>query len=333
MAYNLLIDCRENAIVERFKGLIEKNEGIQTKQLPTCDFIFMKDGLPLVCVERKRVDDFASSIMDGRYKTQKLEMLSYANRYDPMPYMIYLVEGFDVRDDEDMKSNVSLQIKVTKETILSAMTKTMFRDGLSVVNTRDLDDTIRWISKVWENLLKGEFNKVTEEQAQLEYLEALHRKMSKGVSTTNLSSDTKANWWLMSLANIDGVSIFKAQQIVKKYPTVLSILIAYEECQTENDRCTMLSSIMAGTKRLGDALSGTIYKHITYIPDIVKSNKRETNENVGVNNTLPVNKTSDKTSDKVNTSKNNTKRTVTVKTSTPWKLDDAEECLIGSDSE
>lgn len=327
LRYSLLIDCRENAIAERYKNTNDPD--IQIKLLPTCDFIFTQNDIPMVCIERKRADDFASSILDGRYKTQKLEMMQYSTKYDPMPYVVYLVEGFEIQNDDDMKTTVTPQIKISKETLLSAITKTMFRDGFNVIFTRDLDDTIRWINKIWDNLKKGEFQKPSEDQAQIEYLEGLHKKCSKSISTSTLDNDPKKNWWLMSLANIDGVSIYKAQQIVKVYPSVSSLLKAYnEQCKTDIERCKLLSNIMVGERRLGDVCSGNIFKFITFVADKPTSNATNTSNasnNPKSNNRKPV--------AAVNSNSNVKSRTVVVKNSSSWKIQDVDECLIGSDSE
>jgi ERCC4-type nuclease len=119
--YSLQIDCRENAVVKWYKNSpLLDDDRVTVERMDTGDFIFLKDNAPFVCIERKRIDDFASSIRDGRYKTQKLEMIEFSNQYNPRPFLVYLVEQFSIKDDEDAKTLIG-ETTISKETLMSAI--------------------------------------------------------------------------------------------------------------------------------------------------------------------------------------------------------------------
>jgi len=94
--------------------------------------------LPFI-IERKRIDDFAHSIEDGRFIAQKKRMKSYTKKH-PEVTLVYLVEG-DVYNNLDALRHVSM----TPETILQAINYTR-KEGFQIVNTKYLHDTLNWIA-------------------------------------------------------------------------------------------------------------------------------------------------------------------------------------------
>lgn len=88
---------------------IAKEKG-GTKREVVLDFI----------VERKRMDDLASSIMDGRFKEQKFRLCGC-----PLKQRIYLVE----------KYGASVNIAVPSATLRQAVTNTQVIDDLFIKET------------------------------------------------------------------------------------------------------------------------------------------------------------------------------------------------------
>lgn len=263
--YSLKIDCRENAFIDWYKNSEWSNDKrITVERLDTSDFIFLKDDVPFICVERKRVDDFASSIRDGRYKTQKLEMIRFADSISPRPFVVYLVENFCVISDEDLQSEIK-KTSISKETVLSAMTKTMFRDGFQLIQTTDINDTIRWLVKLWNNLCKGEFTGYTESDSHSEYYGSVSVKLSNRSTSQigKIDKDRKNSWWLLALSNINGISVKKAEEIVKKYPTVQSLLDAYSCCDDYSGKIRLISNLKVNNRRIGDVAAKNVYEQIT----------------------------------------------------------------------
>jgi len=77
------VDFREHDLIARFKA-----EGVEhtVKSLPLGDIIIENNGVTAI-VERKRTDDFAASITDGRFREQKARLMASG------AIVIYLMEG------------------------------------------------------------------------------------------------------------------------------------------------------------------------------------------------------------------------------------------------
>lgn len=262
--YSFKIDCRENAIIQWYKqSELVSDDRVNIEKMDTTDFMYLRDNVPFVCIERKRIDDFASSIRDGRYKTQKLEMIEMSNKYENPPFLVYLVEQFSIESDEDMSTLIG-KTNISKETILSAITKTMFRDGFQIIFTKDLKDSIRWLTKMWTNLCNDQYEGYNVDDSHNEYYQNVSRKLSKRTTSQmkKIDKDKTNNWWMLALTNINGISVSKAKEIIKKYPDVQSLLAGYDKCDTIKDKETMLSNIKVNTRRIGNAASKSVYSHI-----------------------------------------------------------------------
>lgn len=280
--YALEIDCREHKIIQWYKEHND-DENVNIKKLNVGDFIFLKNKKPMICIERKHITDFASSIQDGRYKTQKFNMNEYAKNNQPKPFLVYLVEGFQVLDDEDLKRKIG-RTNISKETILSTITKLMFRDGFQIIFTSDINDTIRWLEKIRGNLYKGEFIDCHIQDKTNQYLDALHVKNNrssnhlKNISNTGDEHDNI--WWLKSLINISGVSASRAHAIVQKYPSITSMIEGYNACKNVNEKRLMLAGIRVNTRRIGKNISSRIYENILgHTPATINKNLGEDSKN------------------------------------------------------
>ena len=115
----MIIDDREHDLIERLRA---EGETFTVERLPLGDIKIEKNG-SLAIIERKRTDDFASSISDGRWREQKARLMNSG------AIVIYLIEG-------------SLYGQTVRPEILSsAIWNTMLRDKLWVIQTRGIEDT------------------------------------------------------------------------------------------------------------------------------------------------------------------------------------------------
>lgn len=87
-------------------------------------------------VERKRLDDLVGSIKDGRFHEQKFRL-----RRSGIKNVIYLIEDFTVTQD-------SATAVRQHEMVASAIASTQVVNGYFVKKTRDLDDTIRYLTRM-----------------------------------------------------------------------------------------------------------------------------------------------------------------------------------------
>ena len=79
------IDTRETEIKKFFKDA----KYAKVEKLPLGDVIFQWNGKDIWVIERKEITDLAHSIKDGRFREQKIRLLS---NYKPSQ-ILYLIEG------------------------------------------------------------------------------------------------------------------------------------------------------------------------------------------------------------------------------------------------
>ena len=177
------VDYREHQLIERFKA-----EGVEhtVKTLPLGDIVIEKNGVTAI-VERKRTDDFAASISDGRWREQKARLAASG------AIVIYLIEG-----------SLYGQSK-SPQVLSSAIWNTMLRDKMFVIQTRGIEDTSLHLqqlaNKVGKNLQS-------------------HTGMTSLLSKRKRKVDNALQLMLMA---VPSVSERIAAVLVEHYPTLTSL--------------------------------------------------------------------------------------------------------------
>ena len=137
----LVIDYREKKLiqlVESIKIMNAKYKPIEVivENLPLSDVIIKdKHDRELVLIERKSINDLASSIQDGRYNEQSYR-LTNTNIHNHN--IIYLIEG-------NLAMWNNRYSRITQDTIYSAMVSLMYYKGFSVFRTYTLVETAEFI--------------------------------------------------------------------------------------------------------------------------------------------------------------------------------------------
>uniref|UniRef100_A0A182F4Y4 Crossover junction endonuclease MUS81 n=2 Tax=Anopheles albimanus TaxID=7167 RepID=A0A182F4Y4_ANOAL len=216
--------------------------------------------LPYI-VERKRLDDLASSIKDGRFHEQKFRLKQCG-----LPNVIYLIEHL----------GNNRQVGVPEGSLTQAALNTYVQD-FTVKYTENHHHTVMYLS-VMTNLLSSKLkNKV--------FRNVTNRSLdgeSKGrISPFNISDQTVPllsfehfykqssktrdcsvrDVFIKQLLQIKLLTIEKVNAIVERYPTPQSLRRAYDRCPSETERQRMLNLPYGPTKRtIGDKLSTIIYQ-------------------------------------------------------------------------
>lgn len=139
--------------------------------------------------ERKRVDDFAASIKDGRWREQKARMLAWRDQH-PECRVFYIIEGSMGRTP------------MPKKTLFSAMANTILRDGIHVLRTASIAETALYL-------------RVFSEKCGQTL--ASHSGIRAPTTKRKRAED---NAWLRMLMCVKGVSERVAEAIVAVYPTL-----------------------------------------------------------------------------------------------------------------
>ena len=143
----LKIDNREKRLIkllELYKKEFDlKNIECTVEKLDLGDFIICDDdGNEKLIIERKSLNDLASSIKDGRYVEQSHRLTGY-NMHNHN--IIYLIEG-------DLSTWVN-KYKVQSNTLYTALFSLNYYKGFSVIRTMDINETAEYILRMCDSFI------------------------------------------------------------------------------------------------------------------------------------------------------------------------------------
>ena len=145
----LIIDVRERQLCKLIRAL-QMDEKIKyetiIKTLPLGDIIICDDNdNEKLIIERKSLNDLASSIIDGRYKEQSFR-LDHTESHNHN--IMYIIEGSMPYYSKRAYS------KITASTLYSAMFTLNYYKGFSVIRTFNIMETAEWIIRMVSKLNK-----------------------------------------------------------------------------------------------------------------------------------------------------------------------------------
>ncbi|KAH9640667.1 hypothetical protein HF086_010545 [Spodoptera exigua] len=212
--------------------------------------------LPYV-VERKRMDDLAASIKDGRFHEQKFRL-----RRCGLKNVIYLVEKYE--------KNKGLGLPLPS--LLQALTNTRVQDGFKVRSTNSLNQSVRFLAMMTKRLtirygkmtLRNGGEECDDSDDDLKFVVPRVVKLMTFEYFNKSSAKTKPltvkDTFIKLLLQLKGVSVEKALAITNRYPTPHSLIVAYYKCDQQEGEL-LLASLKYGdqTRNIGPALSKSVY--------------------------------------------------------------------------
>lgn len=196
-------------------------------------------------VERKRTDDLASSIKDGRFREQKLRLKSSGARM-----VVYLLEEFGTPGTSGLPET----------TLQQALANTQISDGFLVKVTRNQKDTIAYLTLVTRQLRDSYAGRTLYSCSREEALENPRSDHCLTFAEFNSSSVknkdlTVREMFGKHLLQLRGVSLEKATCILRKYPTPASLLLSLDEPSEMGRKASELASLKGSNGRnLGIAI-------------------------------------------------------------------------------
>lgn len=246
----LRIDNREpDELKKLFRNATSQTEYVN---LIAGDFEFVNaEGNTVLLIERKDVDDLSASLVDGRFDEQKTKLSAAASGDKTFP-VAYLIEGDFAKHKK-------------KAAIESVMLTTPFRDGFFVLQSANIRDTYELLMRIMELYERGKMEPLGADE--------MHRRFisSRAAHRGGGQFSKQENWWTISLGQIPGIGPQAARAIAAAYPSVGSLVAAYEQLPP-SERQSMLQNLSTGTRRLGPKSSETVGRTIT---------AQETRSNVG----------------------------------------------------
>ena len=213
------IDYREIKLIKLIKSndeFIKKKYTLIIENLNLGDIIFTDDdGKEIILIERKSLEDLASSIMDGRYIEQSFR-LNNSNIHNHN--IIYLIEG-------------NLQVyrpysKINKQSIYSAMCNLNIYKGYSLLRTINIQETSELIIRFFDKMIRekkniplykhgeGVTNKYNNEEnkqsnSSTEYVDVMKREKKSYITPDNI--------YIIMLCQIPNISSTSAKAILEHY--------------------------------------------------------------------------------------------------------------------
>ena len=224
----IIIDNRENSLIK----LLEENKIVFIKKnLEIGDIQFIENDKLIYIVERKTINDLGASIKDGRYKEQKMRLLSnHSNN------IYYIIEG-----------NIDDCNTLNRKALLGSIINMSFRDNIKVISSNNIKDTYDIILQIRRKYDEGKFKEI--ESSTDNYVSSI--KMNK---KENMSKEL-CN--IVQLATIPGVSQKISKIILEKYGSMSNLIEEYKK--TDN---LLLADISLGKRKIGKVLSIKIYDYL-----------------------------------------------------------------------
>tara|TARA_B100000575_G_C23087320_1_gene626669 strand:+ start:308 stop:1003 length:696 start_codon:yes stop_codon:yes gene_type:complete len=225
----IYVDNRERDLIKLFN---ENNNDIVLKNLEIGDIVYKKDDEIIYIVERKTFNDLGASINDGRYKEQKIRLLSNSKGN-----LFYILEG-----------NMSACTTLNQKALLGSIVNMTFRDNIKLIFSSDINQTYKILIQIKEKFNSGKFKKIVNESISNDNNYVSSIKLNKKENMTKLNCN------IIQLATIPGVSKNMSSIILEKYNTIDKLIEEYKKNGED-----MLGELNIGKKKLGKVLSKKIY--------------------------------------------------------------------------
>lgn len=235
------IDVREQNLIIECNNLLNNYENI-TIEIVTLDIgdiiLYDDDGKEIMIIERKTLNDLASSIKDGRYKEQgyRLSNCSLHNHN-----IFYLIEGN--LSSYNNKFNNNKFNRIDKKTLLSAFVSITYFKGFSLYRTNNLTETAEWILSYANKIQKdknqkcyynnnneknNDKNNEKNNEKNNDIIPETYVNVCSRVKKNNITLD---NIGAIMLSQIPGVSTNVAEKIMQEYKTIGNLIENLKENQ------------------------------------------------------------------------------------------------------
>jgi ERCC4-type nuclease len=276
----IYIDTRENKLINlinnpinnsdikinnNFKKYVEyinnSNIKIEIKSLDIADIHIYYNNKIIYYIERKTLNDLASSIKDGRYKSQKIRLKNKLKNMNlSNDKCIYLIE-YNLFNTSQNKNSSQVKYGLSLDTLKTAIINTKIRDEFSIYQTENIMESLIFIIKIIKCLIKypPELNNNLDIDNSLD----IDNKFIAGKNNLSVKKNknlTPYITYLHQLCIIPGISLIKAKKISEKYKSFNELINEFKK----NNNKELLTDIKINNRRLGTKLSNRIYNYLFY---------------------------------------------------------------------
>jgi ERCC4-type nuclease len=240
---NLIIDNRETKLKELLCNNLDMIN-VSYENLQLGDFVFKIDDSPILFIERKTINDLASSIKDNRFLNQKNALLTNVDR----KMIYYIIEGeINFKESPLMNSGISMN------SLQSCILNTMIRDDIKVIITKNIDETVFLLQAIANRLVKNpDKYKCTSSTLFSEPVITKYKATMIG----------KDKFFENVLLQVPGISVKIAKTLINKFESLSSLYETMKE-KTEEEKLNILSSITTCDKNgKNRKISSAVVKNI-----------------------------------------------------------------------
>lgn len=231
----MIIDNRERELISQNAIL---PTGFSVKQLPigdiwlgTADVSGLSAG-GCVIVERKTVRDFEASVLDGRYREQRIRLMAYCQEVGAVP--MYVIEG----------AWTSGSGRISREALMKLAARVQCKHGVTVLQTAGVEETAVLMAALEEYIGLDRGNLARETGGALRAIDSIHV-----VKKTN-AADPR-HFAVACLAQCPGVSAKAGEAILDACGgTLQGVMDAGQE---------KIAAVVVGKKRVGPACAGRLW--------------------------------------------------------------------------
>ena len=248
------IDNRETKIIEYFKK--NPSDCIEYSQLDLGDFMFKYNGAVILIIERKTIEDMASSIKDGRYREQKSRLVSNFSKNQ----ILYIIEGDLTCDNKSIRFN-----KVNKKTIYSSIINMYIRDNIHMFHSVSIENTIEFLENI---MLKIQKNGLRFIEQNTHY----ENTLCKNINIVKKKNITPKIVYKTQLCSIPGISSKYADAIIEIYPNMVSLINELSPL-TKEEKKTKIQNITYRVnqdkiRKLGKKVANNVVENI-FIENVI----------------------------------------------------------------
>lgn len=239
------IDYREKELITECNKIDNPNIKLVVENLPLGDMIISKDNQDeIIIIERKSLNDLASSIRDGRYNEQSFR-LSGSTIHNHSIY--YVIEG-------DLANYNSYKTRVDKKALISAMASLSYFKGFSVHRTNNIKETAEWLIQFTDKLCREDKpSYYSQDDTKCKYSEVAKKVKKENITPENIGE--------IMLSQIPGVSITVAIKIMEQYKTIRNLIKCLEEDQNVLNKIE-LEGKTGKTRKINKTTVANIYMYL-----------------------------------------------------------------------
>lgn len=220
------IDSREHDLFQILNSIIAGDSKLNNIQLESIQLEIgdvrirsNRESNEIIIIERKSINDLASSIIDGRYKEQSYRLF---HTDIPNHNIIYLIEG----KINDLNTRFT---RIKPNALYSSMIVLQYFKGFSVFRTMSMKESAEYIIRITDKInresSKGFYDGFVNPYEGVEYQQIVSKNKKNNITPQNIGE--------LMLCQVPFVSSNIAKEVMNRFGTILNLIMAIQDSGIE----------------------------------------------------------------------------------------------------